>query len=219
MGVTREQVQERVERLKDFVKTNHLSFTKLEGLRNNSTGFYIEQEEQVVRVIISSQGGIRVIGKPGKLRSLLAIWGKKENTRYTETDESSDRREMTEPFSAKKQVMNSEGKTWKFNRGSWSTTEDTIYSQRDKDENLSEEEVYRNAGYEPLSLIELGEGGSSFQTEVYIAIQSKDPPIAKTPYVAVISLTTETQVIYITDFPSLIMLLSQLSSITEAISN
>ncbi|HYU71210.1 MAG TPA: hypothetical protein VEL31_00900 [Ktedonobacteraceae bacterium] len=101
MGVTKEQVQKRIERLKDFVKNNHLSFTELEGLRHNSTGFYIEQEEQAIQVTISSQGGIRVIGEPGRLRSLLATWGKKENARYSE---SGNIREMAEPFLTKKRA-------------------------------------------------------------------------------------------------------------------
>lgn len=221
MGITREQVQQRIERLKSFARINHLSLTELKGLKNNSTGFYIEQEEQAIQVTISSQGGIRVIGKPGRLRNLLATWGKKENTRYSQT---SDIRQMAEPFLTKEQVaikeqkIDNEDTTWKFNQGSWTPTEDITYNQLE-DKKITWEETLQSVGYETRSTIQLGNSLSSFYTKIYTASKVKDFPQAQAPYYLEVIMPLETQSIYVADFPSLVILLNQLSTIIEATNN
>jgi hypothetical protein len=67
--------------------------------------------------------------------------------------------------------------------------------------------------------MQLGNTDSSFFAEIFTASRNKDAPTAKASYLVQVSLPTEVQSIYVVDFPSLVILLSQLSNIVNSISN
>jgi hypothetical protein len=115
--------------------------------------------------------------------------------------------------------MNKINTSWEFNRGIWSVTEETVYSQAREDDPRTWEQLYQQAGYEPQAHIQIGNTDSSFFAEVFTASRGKDAPTAKTSYLVQVSLPTEVQSIYVVDFPSLTMLLSQLSNIVDSVSN
>jgi hypothetical protein len=114
-------------------------------------------------------------------------------------------------------TTNTRGKAWKYARGSWEPVEEIIYNRLREEEGPDLDEAIRQAGYDSRMPIKLGAPESNFQVEVYTSQKGENAPSPRYPYFVGIQMPTEYECIYVTDFPSLISLLSQLGTIADKV--
>ena len=109
-------------------------------------------------------------------------------------------------------------RAWKYNRGSWEEIDDLLWPFYDNENPNSHEENFLLAGYDYNSNLTLGRWGLSFHVDVHFPT----PPFAHVgrpvvkplyPYYVHIFLVCEYIPVYVVDFPSLLMLLNQVSTI------
>jgi hypothetical protein len=109
-------------------------------------------------------------------------------------------------------------KAWKFDRGHWEIIDHPMSAYDDRENLDSPEDMFYLAGYNANSSLTLGRWGLAFHVDVHLPYPRssyKDKPISKPkyPYFVSIFLVVEYVPIYVVDFPSLLMLLHQVSTI------
>lgn len=176
-----------------------------------SRSFVITDGETSVAVSISFAGGLDLRGDDGKLKTKLLEW-----IRQVQPKAMVLRRELRSYQSSKTKPG---GKAWKFDRGSWQPVEEVIYSRLREEDGSDLEEAIRQAGYESGIPIRLGMPRSNFYVEVYTSEKGENAPSPRYPYFVGVQMPTDFECIYVTDFPSLISLLSQLGTIVEKVQN
>ena len=112
-----------------------------------------------------------------------------------------------------------EDRAWLFDRGTWSEVAEDIYSIAGKGDNLDLSNAFRKAGYEEKPIIQLGSTENGFSVEVYESANGKDVPVPRTPYFINVMIGSNVECIHVTDFPSFVMLMDQLSAIARSIFN
>ncbi|SRR5579884_1544077 len=102
---------------------------------------------------------------------------------------------------------------WKFERGVWSKVGEVIFSWLRGKEGVDLSDALREAGYTEAPMLKLGNVDHyGFAIEVYGAdIRGRKAP--EYPYYVSINLGPAVECVYVTDFPSLLMLLHQTSAI------
>ncbi len=109
-------------------------------------------------------------------------------------------------------------KAWKFDRGHWEIIDHLMWAYDDRENLDSPEDMFYQAEYNANSSLTLGRWGLAFHVDVHLPYPRpfyKDIPVAKPryPYFVSIFLVVEYVPIYVADFPSLLMLLHQVSTI------
>jgi hypothetical protein len=66
-------------------------------------------------------------------------------------------------------------------------------------------------------MIRLGMPGSNFSSEVYTSQRGENAPSPHYPYCVKVHISSEYEWIYVTDFPSLISLLTQLGALVDKV--
>ncbi len=109
-------------------------------------------------------------------------------------------------------------KAWQFDRGHWELIDHLVWAYYDHENLDSPEEMFYLAGYNANSSLTLGKWGLSFHVDVHLPYPKTSyggKPVAKPkyPYFVLIFLVVEYVPVYVVDFPSLLMLLNQVSTI------
>lgn len=111
-------------------------------------------------------------------------------------------------------------RAWSFERGTWSEVAEDIYSRAGEENQPDLSTAFRQAGYEEKPIIQLGSIEHGFSVEVYESANGrKGAPVPRTPYFINVMIGSSVECIYVTDFPSFVMLMDQLSAIARSIFN
>lgn len=96
--------------------------------------------------------------------------------------------------------------TWKFERGAWAGIPDVM----DRDSVEDRHDIIEKAGYKSKYGMHYGSFEKGLDVEVYMARQDGNPAH---PYFLDITIGKTSEYVYVGDFPSLLMLLRQISTI------
>lgn len=108
-------------------------------------------------------------------------------------------------------MLSRDERAWKFERGIWSEFQEGVFARLRRKEVGDLPGALRSAGYVAEPVIKLGNVDQwGFAVEVYSAAPGQAPDY---PYYALVNLGPDVECIYITDFPSVIMFMSQVGSI------
>jgi hypothetical protein len=103
----------------------------------------------------------------------------------------------------------SRGKAWTFDRRSWQQIEEGRYSRLGEADGTDLEKAIRQTGYESALPMRLGVPESHFNIEVYTSLKGENVPSSHYPYFVKVHISFNDECIYVTDFPSLILLLDR----------
>lgn len=130
-------------------------------------------------------------------------------------EECNESNVLPPPLSPKK-VRRDEPQAWRFNRGMWEEVEEIIYHSLKEDDDTPTDEIFSKAGWTENPILTLGSlAGKQLFVEVQaprLGVGSIQPPY---PYHIEILIGLGIEIVYAVDFPSLVMLLSQLGSIVK----
>ena len=201
--------QQRIETFHAFVEQQGWKQTEaLSPKYDRGCDFIVTDGETSVTVSFTFRGNLDLRGDNGKLKTALLEW-----IQQVQPKAIALRRER---WSSHPYKTNPRGKAWKYDRGSWGLVEEVIYS-RLGEEGPDPDEAIRQAGYEHRTPIKLGVPSSRFFAEVYTFQQGENALSPRYPYFVGVQMPTDYESIYVTDFPSLISLLGQLSSIVDKV--
>lgn len=110
-------------------------------------------------------------------------------------------------------------RAWLFERGTWSEVAEDIYSGAGEEDQPDLSTAFRQAGYVETPIMRLGSVERGFAVEMYEAAHGIGAPGARTPFLINVMMGSAVECIYVTDFPSLVMLMDQLSTITRSITS
>jgi hypothetical protein len=115
---------------------------------------------------------------------------------------------------ARKYPGSEKEQAWVYDRGTWSTIEEIVFYLFDLDtEDLPD--ALKRAGYSTSASLHYGDVSTGMEVHVYEEEYSQNAPY---PYYLDISMGMgTTEYIYTTDFPSLVMLLGNLSGILHGL--
>ena len=158
---------------------------------------------------VAFEGGLDLRGENGNLKTRLLEW-----IRQVQPKAMVLRRELHfyQPSREK-----SRGKAWKFDRGSWQLIEENHYNRVEEGDGADLEKVIHQAGYESGIPMRLGKPWSNFRIDVYTSQRGENVPSPHYPYFVKVQISSDYECIYVTDFPSLISLLSQLGAIVDKV--
>jgi len=109
-------------------------------------------------------------------------------------------------------------RAWLFDHGTWGEDTEDIYSRAGEEDQPDLSTAFRQAGYDENPIIQLGSTEHGFSVEVYESANGRgNVPIPRTPYFINVMIGSNVECIYVTDFPSFVMLMDQLSAITRSI--
>ena len=205
--------QQRIEALHAFVEQQGWQQTEVlppsfAPLPPTRYKFIVSDGKTSVTVTVSRHGGLDLRGDDGKLKTMILEW-----IRQVQPQAFVLKRELK---SYQPSTTKPRGTAWKFDHGSWTQVEEVIYSHLGE-EGPDLDEVIRQAGYESRASFRLGAPESSFCVEVYPSQKGENAPSPRYPYFVGVQMPTEYECIYVTDFPSLVSLLSQLGTIVDKI--
>jgi hypothetical protein len=107
--------------------------------------------------------------------------------------------------------MQAEGRAWKFDRGNWGEVEEHVFRLIADGQAKDLSGALFRAGYRTDPILQIGEVQEhGLSAEVYAAGHDQ---ASEYPYYIVVSLVHATECVYIPDFPSLLMFLSQFGTI------
>ena len=107
-------------------------------------------------------------------------------------------------------------RAWKFDRGAWSEIQEDIFTQVARKQAEDVADALGRAGYGSKPVTKLGSVDHyGFAAELYTAAVGGKTP--EYPYYVMVSLGPDIECIYITDFPSLALFLSQIGAIVSGL--
>lgn len=111
--------------------------------------------------------------------------------------------------------MQADERAWRFDRGAWSEVKENVFALISTEQARDLNHALSLAGYLQDALYQLGSEEKGFSAEVYGAAQNATPEY---PYYVMVAIGNTTECIYIIDFPSLLLFLSQFGSAFDGIS-
>ncbi len=112
--------------------------------------------------------------------------------------------------------LSEKDRAWFFERGTWSEVTEDIYSGAGEEGQPDLSTAFRQAGYVETPIMRLGSIERGFAVEVYEAARDDSAPAARTPYLINVMVGSAVECLYVADFPSLMMLMNQFSTIASS---
>jgi hypothetical protein len=108
-------------------------------------------------------------------------------------------------------------RAWLFERGTWSEVVEDIYSRVGEEDQPDLSTAFRQGGYTETPIMRLGSIERGFGVEVYEAERGIGAAGARTPYLINVMVGSAVECIYVADFPSLMTLMNQFSTIARGV--